>query len=150
MTSKKTIEWMQQENILKHWILPEQGLNKGAKYEQAPPGNAPELNTLESNCNCDIHCAVLEHACITSTMNKTDALKFSVSSPKHQDNAYLRLLDPQFQLTHSMSWDAGVPSSKRIVIDMMRIPKYSVLKRYKARGCVVPGCGTHKDDMMKD
>eukprot|EP00957_Ditylum_brightwellii_P118180 9013913-Ditylum_brightwellii.AAC.1 len=75
-------------------------------------------------------------------MNKNEKQKFSVSSPKHQDNAYLTLWDPQLQLTHSMGWDAGTPSSKRIVEDMMRIPKYSILKRYNARGCVVPGCGT--------
>eukprot|EP00957_Ditylum_brightwellii_P100685 7673287-Ditylum_brightwellii.AAC.1 len=109
---------MQQENILKHWILPEQGLNKGMRYEKAYPCNAPELNALDSNCNRDIHCAVLEHVCITSTMNKNDKQKFSVSSPKLQDNAYLMLWDPQLQTTHSMGWEAGVPSSKRIVEDM--------------------------------
>ena len=36
MTSKETTQWMESKNILKHWILPEQGLKKGARYEKAP------------------------------------------------------------------------------------------------------------------
>eukprot|EP00957_Ditylum_brightwellii_P175700 13378142-Ditylum_brightwellii.AAC.1 len=55
------------KNILKHWILPDQGLTKGTCYEQAPLGNAPELNALDSNCNRDIHCAVQEHAGVPSS-----------------------------------------------------------------------------------
>ena len=51
MTSRETIEWMAEQNILQHWILPQQGLNKGTRYENAPPGNAPKLNALDSNCN---------------------------------------------------------------------------------------------------
>eukprot|EP00957_Ditylum_brightwellii_P158230 12044389-Ditylum_brightwellii.AAC.1 len=27
---------------------------------------------------------------------------------------------------------------------MVRIPNYSILKQFNARGCVVPGCGTHR------
>eukprot|EP00957_Ditylum_brightwellii_P106953 8159977-Ditylum_brightwellii.AAC.1 len=46
MTSKETIDWMKKKDILKHWILPEKGLNKGTRYAMAPPGNAPELNAL--------------------------------------------------------------------------------------------------------
>jgi hypothetical protein len=102
MTSKETIQWMESKNILKHWILPEQGLNKGTRYENAPPGNAPELNALDSNCNRDIHCAVLEHVSLTSHMEKTDKRKFSVDSPKHQDDAYMHLWDPAIQVSHSM------------------------------------------------
>eukprot|EP00957_Ditylum_brightwellii_P107125 8173379-Ditylum_brightwellii.AAC.2 len=43
-----------------------------------------------------------------------------------------------------MGWEAGVPSSKCIVEDMKIIHEYSILKRFQARGCVVPGCGTCK------
>eukprot|EP00957_Ditylum_brightwellii_P065042 4933729-Ditylum_brightwellii.AAC.1 len=32
MTSKEIMQWMESKNIVKHWILPEQGLNKGTKY----------------------------------------------------------------------------------------------------------------------
>ena len=94
MTSRETIEWMADQNILQHWILPQQSLNKGTQYENAPPGNVPELNALDSNCNRDIHCAVLEHVAMTANMDKEDTRKFSVNSPLRQDDAYLRLWDP--------------------------------------------------------
>ena len=81
MTSRETIEWMAEQNISQHWILPQQGLNKGTRYKNAPPGNAPELNALDSNCNQDIHCAVLEHVAMTANMNNKDPHKFSVNSP---------------------------------------------------------------------
>eukprot|EP00957_Ditylum_brightwellii_P010618 804043-Ditylum_brightwellii.AAC.2 len=78
-------------DILKHWILPEKNLNKGTCYENHVPGNAPELNTLDSNLNRDIHCAVLEHVSYTASLKQTDKKKYSVSTPKHQDSAYLKL-----------------------------------------------------------
>ena len=56
----------------------------------------------------------------------------------------MRLWDPNLQSTHPLGWEAGVPSSRRIIEDMMRIPMYSIMKRYKAQGVVVPGCGTRR------
>eukprot|EP00957_Ditylum_brightwellii_P004696 356855-Ditylum_brightwellii.AAC.1 len=64
---------------------------------------------------------------MATNMNKEDPHKFSVNSPLRQDGAYLRLWDPLLQLTHPMGWETGVPSSKQIIEDMMRIPEYSVL-----------------------
>eukprot|EP00957_Ditylum_brightwellii_P019389 1462687-Ditylum_brightwellii.AAC.1 len=61
MTASDTLKWTEEEKILYHWILPEQGLNRGTWYENRVPGNAPEFNALDSNPNCDIHSAVLEH-----------------------------------------------------------------------------------------
>eukprot|EP00957_Ditylum_brightwellii_P059805 4540625-Ditylum_brightwellii.AAC.1 len=61
MTANGTVNWMREKRILKHWILPEQGLNKGIRYKNSPPGNAPEFNVLNSNCNCDVRCAIQEH-----------------------------------------------------------------------------------------
>eukprot|EP00957_Ditylum_brightwellii_P192008 14617104-Ditylum_brightwellii.AAC.1 len=29
MTAKETLDWMREKEMLKHWILPEQNLNKG-------------------------------------------------------------------------------------------------------------------------
>eukprot|EP00957_Ditylum_brightwellii_P179922 13705897-Ditylum_brightwellii.AAC.1 len=75
-------------------------------------------------------------------MPATNGGKFSVSSPLQQDNAYLRLWGPKLQTSHPLGWETGVPSSKRIIEDMMRIPIYLILRRYRAIGCVVPGCGT--------
>eukprot|EP00957_Ditylum_brightwellii_P070085 5323055-Ditylum_brightwellii.AAC.1 len=100
---------MEEKGILKHWILPEQGLNKGTRYKNAPTGNAPEFNALDSNCNRNIHCTVLEHISHTAILQNTDRWKFTVSMPKRQDNAYLRLWDPSLQLSHPMGWEAGVP-----------------------------------------
>eukprot|EP00957_Ditylum_brightwellii_P193607 14743571-Ditylum_brightwellii.AAC.1 len=51
-----------------------------------------------------------------------------------------------------MGWQAGVPSSKRIIEDMTRIREYSIMKRFQARGCVVAGYGTcrgRSDDGIK-
>eukprot|EP00957_Ditylum_brightwellii_P170914 13008655-Ditylum_brightwellii.AAC.1 len=134
------MEWMEEVDIKKHWILPKWGLNKGMCYDNRVPGNAPEFNALDSNLNCDIHCAVLEHCSHTAQLAQTDKQKFSVSTPLRQDSAYLRLWDPELQATKGK--DAGVPSLRRIDEDMTCISNYSVLKRYSVRGVIVHGCGT--------
>eukprot|EP00957_Ditylum_brightwellii_P041804 3165282-Ditylum_brightwellii.AAC.1 len=85
-------------------------------------------------------------------MEKTDKRKFSVDSPKHQDDAYMSLWDPSLQVSHSMGWRAGVPSSKHIIEDVTRIHEYSIITRFQARGCLVAGCGTcmgRRDDGIK-
>eukprot|EP00957_Ditylum_brightwellii_P021710 1637713-Ditylum_brightwellii.AAC.1 len=61
MTASDTLKWMKGEKILQHWVLPEQGLNRGIQYENYFPGSAPEFNALDSNLKHDIHSAVLEH-----------------------------------------------------------------------------------------
>eukprot|EP00957_Ditylum_brightwellii_P158991 12101226-Ditylum_brightwellii.AAC.1 len=61
--------------------------------------------------------------------------KFSVSTVKQQDRAYLRLWDPELQ--QRLGWEAGVPSSKRIVEDMAQIAEYSIPNRYSVRRVVV-------------
>eukprot|EP00957_Ditylum_brightwellii_P166701 12690109-Ditylum_brightwellii.AAC.1 len=38
-----------------------------------------------------------------------------------------------------MGWEAGVPSSKKILQDMTQIPNYSILKRLQDRGALVHG-----------
>eukprot|EP00957_Ditylum_brightwellii_P182877 13929998-Ditylum_brightwellii.AAC.1 len=68
---------MKEEKILQHWILPEQGLNRGMRYENHVPGNAPEFNALDSNLNHDIHSEVLEHVSYKASLNKTDKQQFS-------------------------------------------------------------------------
>ena len=67
-------------------------------------------------------------------------------------DAYMCLWDPALQVSHSMGWQAGVPSSKHIIEDMTRIYEYSIMKRFQARNCVVAGCGTCRgrcDDGIK-
>eukprot|EP00957_Ditylum_brightwellii_P090941 6925304-Ditylum_brightwellii.AAC.1 len=77
MTATETKQWMEEKGILKHWILSEQGLNKGMRYKNTPTGNAQEFNALDSNCNRDIHYAVLEHVSHTATLQNTDKQKFT-------------------------------------------------------------------------
>eukprot|EP00957_Ditylum_brightwellii_P194848 14842925-Ditylum_brightwellii.AAC.1 len=72
MTAKETLDWMRNEGTLKHWILSEQSLNKRTRYEHSPTGNTPEINALDSNCNRNLHCAVLEHVSHTASLPSTD------------------------------------------------------------------------------
>eukprot|EP00957_Ditylum_brightwellii_P160641 12229322-Ditylum_brightwellii.AAC.1 len=65
------MEWMEEVDIKKHRILPEQGHNKGTRYDNCVLGNAPEFNALDSNLNCDIHCAILEHCSYTVQLAQT-------------------------------------------------------------------------------
>eukprot|EP00957_Ditylum_brightwellii_P096989 7385871-Ditylum_brightwellii.AAC.1 len=122
-------------DILKHWILPEKNLNKGTCYDICVPGNAPELNTLDSNLNCNIHCAVLEYVSYTASLKQPDTQKYSVSTPDCQNSAYLKLWNQELQLI--LGWKAGVPSSTRILEDMVRITEYSILKQFYACRMVV-------------
>eukprot|EP00957_Ditylum_brightwellii_P137115 10454894-Ditylum_brightwellii.AAC.1 len=149
MTATETIEWMWGKGILKHWILLEQGLNKGMQYKNASTRNAPEFNALDSSCSCDIYCFVLEHGSYTATVPNMDKCQFSVGIPKRQDCAYLRLWDPSLRPSHPMGWEARVPSSKQILEDIEQIQNYSILKQIEARGVVVHGHGTcrgHRED----
>eukprot|EP00957_Ditylum_brightwellii_P088078 6709480-Ditylum_brightwellii.AAC.3 len=134
---------MDEQVILKHWILPEKGLNKGMCCKNQVPGNMSELNALNSNINRDIYCAVLDHVSYTASPSPTGKHEFSASIPKCQDSAYLRLWDTELQRTHG--WDAGVLSSRRILEDMTRIVDYSILKQFSVRGVLVQGCGTCRD-----
>eukprot|EP00957_Ditylum_brightwellii_P039705 3004262-Ditylum_brightwellii.AAC.1 len=61
MTATDNINWIHKKGILKHWILPEQGLKKGTRFKNSPTSNAPEFNALDSNCNRNVHCAVQEY-----------------------------------------------------------------------------------------
>eukprot|EP00957_Ditylum_brightwellii_P204773 15340815-Ditylum_brightwellii.AAC.1 len=71
---------MEEINIIKHWILPEQKLNKGTRYKNSMPGNAPEFNALDSNLNHNTHCDILKHVSYTSSSYLADEQKFSVST----------------------------------------------------------------------
>eukprot|EP00957_Ditylum_brightwellii_P060900 4622605-Ditylum_brightwellii.AAC.1 len=145
MAASDILTWMKEEKILQHWILPEQGLNRGIWYENRIQGNAPEFNALDSNLNCSIHNVVLEHVSYTASLNKTDKQKFSVSTPKQQGSAYLCLWDPSLQLR--LGWDAGAPSLHKVVEDMVQIMDDSILKQYSIQGIVVHGCGTRRGHM---
>jgi hypothetical protein len=40
---KQTRQEMQEKGYLKHWILPEMGLNKKTIYAKRPPGSSPDM-----------------------------------------------------------------------------------------------------------
>ena len=143
MMSAKNRRWMAEQGILKHQILPENGLNANIKgYKERIPGNQPELNALDSNCNQDVHSAANKHVTFTATAKKDDPWKFSLSTPKEMDRTYLQLFDPDLQV--KFGWEPGIPSSKRIVEDMNQIFDYTALKIFSARGVVIRGCGSHR------
>eukprot|EP00957_Ditylum_brightwellii_P049820 3777044-Ditylum_brightwellii.AAC.1 len=116
-------------------------LNKGTCYKNCVPGNSPEYNALDSNINRDIHCIVLEHVSHTALLPHTNKQKFSDSTVKIQDSAYIWLWGIELKPTHD--WEAGVPNSKQTLQDMTRIVNYSILKQYLVRGVVIHSCGTH-------
>jgi hypothetical protein len=50
LTAKGTKAEMEKRGMLKYWILPEGGLNKGTPYALRPPGNCPELISNQNIC----------------------------------------------------------------------------------------------------
>ena len=62
MTAKKTREWMKEKDVEKYWILPQEGLCEDdpalKNYLGQPSGNSPELCSLDSNLDKDVHKAV--------------------------------------------------------------------------------------------
>ena len=75
MTSKSCKAWMDKEGILKHWLLPKEGLNKGTVYENRPIGNSPELMPLDCSCNRYLHDCVNRHVIYTSQLDKNGPKK---------------------------------------------------------------------------
>ena len=136
MTADECKEYMQRQGILKHWILPQFGINEGTVYNMRPVGNSPEMMPLDSNLNKDIHEAAHSHCVYTADLPDTDPRKFSLNTPKRALNAYQRLWDP------SLGPDAGVPSSKRIIEDVRRVVDEVLPRLFEARGATVKGLGT--------
>eukprot|EP00957_Ditylum_brightwellii_P182248 13884463-Ditylum_brightwellii.AAC.1 len=114
MTANEIVNWRREKGILKHWILPEQGLNKEPRHKISPTDNAPKFNALDCNYNCNVHYAVQEHISHTDILPHTNAHTFSLT----------------------MGWKAGTPSSKMILDDMAQILNYYISKRIQARGAV--------------
>ena len=55
MTAKECREYMEEKGVLKHWILPELGLNDTfARFKGVPLGNSPELMPLDASLNKDV------------------------------------------------------------------------------------------------
>jgi hypothetical protein len=84
---------MEQNDLLKYWLLPLEGLQAGTIYHNSIYGDSPELMPLDETLNMDIHSSARYHVAITSHLSKNDPKKFTFSTRKEVLNAYLRLVD---------------------------------------------------------
>ena len=86
MTSADTIAWMRGEGYLKHWMLPQNGLLDGTRYENKIPGDSPELMPMDSTLNKDIDDSGKRHVAVTCHLEWSkeykDQRKFSLATPK--------------------------------------------------------------------
>eukprot|EP00957_Ditylum_brightwellii_P051172 3879306-Ditylum_brightwellii.AAC.1 len=64
---------------------------QGDVYKNSPTGNAHKLNPLNSNCNHNIHCTILEYISLTPVLTDINEQTFLVSIQKWKFSAYLRL-----------------------------------------------------------
>jgi hypothetical protein len=83
---------MQEKGLLKHWILPELGLNKKTIYAERPPGNSPEMMPWDCSLNNDLVEAVMRHVSVCSFASRDEVQKFKLTSPKDVTEAYQKLM----------------------------------------------------------
>ena len=133
MTARECRDYIRGKGYESHWILPEQDLFHDdptlKAYRNRPVGNSPELCSLDSCLNKDIHEGVNRHIQLTSELKKEDARKFRIDTPLFGAKAYKRILDPT---------DSGVaPTSKRIIQDTEAVLN-AIKMIIAAKGTVVP------------
>jgi hypothetical protein len=131
MTDKRCIQWMQEKDYLRRWILPTHGCNNEfARFRGRPIGDTPEVMPWDCHLNADVDACVRRH--ITKTKGCPDNRRFHRSTVTDQTLAFLRVLDP----------DTGVcPSSERIITDFGKCFGKNLLEIYAVKGIIVPGCG---------
>jgi len=107
MTSNSCKAWMEKEGILKHWLLPKEGLNKNTVYKNRPVGNSPELMLLDCSCIQYPHACVKHHIMYTTQLDKDDPKKFSITTINEARRAYSRIWkSDEVSLTPDMiGWD---------------------------------------------
>jgi hypothetical protein len=134
MTAADTIAWMKEKDMLRRWILPQNGLNSAIHdkdlkaYSNRPVGNCPENMPWDLSLNKDLKDAVDHHVLITSHLPENDERKFSLSTPKRGVSAFIRCLK------------AMCVSRDRIMADIYRVLN-SMRVVVEARGVHVPGIG---------
>jgi hypothetical protein len=89
----KTKQYMQDNDLLKYWLLLLEGLQAGTRYHNFIPGDNPELMPTDKTLNMNIHSSARYHVAITAHLAKNDPKKFTFSTPKEVSSAYLRLVD---------------------------------------------------------
>ena len=114
LTCKRTRAWMEEEDLLKHWLLPVGPYNEGTVYYGRPVGNTPEIMPWDCSLNRDVHCTVEFYSAMSKWLPKDHPLyprRFSKASYAIMRSSYLRVLHPE----------TGVcPSSERIVQDVIK------------------------------
>jgi hypothetical protein len=128
LTSKETRIEMEKRGILRHWILPQLGLNGGTAFAGRPVGNTPEGMPWDCVLNNCLIISVMYHVSVTAHLADTDPRKFKLKTPGDITSAYQRVLA------------AGIPSSSRIETDVLKVLR-SARMIIKARGALVPGLG---------
>eukprot|EP00957_Ditylum_brightwellii_P181218 13803773-Ditylum_brightwellii.AAC.1 len=123
--------------MMRQWIMPQQGLNRGCRYEGKLVGGCPEMNDMDANLNKDIHVSVCRHVSMTRCLLDIDTRKFSMMTQKKGAEAYLHLWDPTHQLVNI---EHGTPSSSRIIQDMKQIRNETYMQIYNAHGVALEGC----------
>jgi predicted flap endonuclease-1-like 5' DNA nuclease len=130
LSAEKTQKEMDARGLLRHWILPELGLNAGTRYARHPTGNRPELMPWDCSCNADIVNAVFWNCTATSHLKEDDGRKMKMTTPREISKSYLKVL-------------GGIPLSKRITEDVLKVVQNSLRKIVEAEGALVPGLGNH-------
>ncbi len=86
---------MKEQDILKHWILPELGCNdevvtenadgevlKSKRYSRRPVGDCAEAMPLDNSLFRDLRTSLDIHVTLTSLLAKDDPRRFSKGTPK--------------------------------------------------------------------
>ena len=139
LTDKEVQAWMREKGILRHWILPEQGLNKGTRWANSPTGDSPKLMPMDNNLNKDVKTGLKFHA--RATAHAADkSVKYDLSTPPRLDDAIRRMYDVKHSYDADGKYDEtkGCPSGKRIVQDVTRWLG-ALVEIIEAKGCVVAG-----------
>ena len=87
MTDKKCRNWMQEEGMYKHWLLPVNGCNAGTIYFGRCVGNTPEIMPWDESLNHDLHDKVADYAGLSSFIKEDEHpqlwhKRFSLSNQK--------------------------------------------------------------------
>jgi hypothetical protein len=131
MTCIKTKQYIQDNVLLKYWLLPLEGLQAGTRYHNSIPDDSPELMPFDETLNMDIHSSARYQVAITVHLAKNDPKKFTFLTPKEVSSAYLQFIDDA---------TGNTPSLHRIVQDCDKWEK-SLEKIRQAGGKIVEGFG---------
>ena len=82
--------WMKEKGMLKHWILPEAGLNANAPCSAQPPGNSLEINPLDCALLKDLDDGMRQHVLRTHNLPDEDPKRFSLLAPKRLMSSHIR------------------------------------------------------------